>query len=335
MSTQYRLSDSELNEELIHHLKRRELDQKFLYLWWWADHFYGAYYAKKGTKQETVVHDKSKGFFDYVNRFEANLVKVVQWKKFALISLGCGNSCQEKSLLVSLVEQSQDFVYIWVDSSQSMLELSKENLKDIPWLKMEFICADITSSAFLRNIKDITSNYESNIFSFLGRTFSNPNQTSITDTLYNTLWPNDYIWVDVLSRDPWDSQMKMKLFDRYTAYLCDERMNNFQFTPLKKVWVPFENWKMTLETSNENSIGAMVFTFSFLFTKKTVLSFKWETIHFLPSEKINLLTIRNYDWEAFINFFENHNFELINHEKGKAHGSFQMSHFVFKKADHN
>lgn len=74
----------------------------------------------------------------------------------------------------------------------------------------------------------------------------------------------------------------MKLFDRYTEYLNNEKLNLFQFTPLEKIGVPFENGKLTLETYNEKAVGTMVFTFSFLFTKKTVISFRNETIHFLP-----------------------------------------------------
>ncbi len=326
-------SENESYDELIQHFKKRWLDQKFLYFWWWAEQYYGAR-PKNDPSQSLLSHSDLKKGFDYVERFEANLIDIVRGKHFALISLGCGNSCQEKPLLIELTKQGLDFVYIGVDSSQSMLELTQENLKDITWLKIHLVCADIFSLHFVRNIRNITSHYEMNIFSFLGRTFGNLNQTSITDSLYNILRPDDYVRFDALSRDPNDTQMKIRLFDRYSSYLRNENKNDFYLTPLHKVGVPSDHWKMILETSNEPSTWAMVFGFYFLFTKKTVVNFRWEVIHFLPDERVNLIDIRNYDWQTLIDFFENHNFQLINHEKGSIYDHFQMSHFIFKKPSH-
>jgi len=75
------------------------------------------------------------------------------------------------------------------------------------------------------------------------------------------LGENDRLWFNVLSRRKEDSNIKMRLFDRYTKYLHDSEMNKFQFTPLENVGVPFENGKIILETSNEQAIGTIVFTF--------------------------------------------------------------------------
>lgn len=331
----YWLSDYELEEQLIDLIKRREIDQKFLYFWEWAEIYYKAYWF--GNKEEDDNTDlywlkeasvwASKWAYDFI---KDNILDKESWKKWVIISLGCWNWFQETEILNKINLDKSNLSYIWVDSSKSMLSLVKKNLKDISTHKT-FICADFTSSQFVNEIHEITSDYDYRIFCFLWYTFWNTNQTSMTDSLYAILWPNDYLLLDALTRKDDTPNTKLRLFERYSSYLENSLMKDFWFATFEDIWVPKKKWRMTLKTENEESVWAFVFKFIYEFTDKIKLNIRGKAIHILPWESIDLYSIRNYDYGKLINFFDEHEFEIIDSNRNGFESYISSVRLLFKR----
>jgi hypothetical protein len=325
------LSDYELEEQLVDLIKKREIDQKFLYFWQWADTYYKAY--GMWNEQDDLNLDKyglkSASVWAY-HFLKTKILDKEVWKKWVIISLWCGNWHQEWAILRKINPDKRYLSYIWVDSSKWMLWLARKNLSDLD-IEKTFICADFTSSKFVNEIHWITSQYDYVVYCFLWYTFWNPNQTSITDSLYNILWENDYLLLDALVREYDTPNVKLKLFDRYSSYLDNDLMKKFWFTPLKYLWIPMEKWKMILKTENEESIWSIVFKYTYEFTDRIKLEFRWKTVHILPWENIELLAIRNYDYSQLKSFFREHEFELINSKENAFEEYISSVWLLFKR----
>jgi hypothetical protein len=174
--------------------------------------------------------------------------------------------------------------------------------------------ADTMSEDFRQEISGLTKNYDSRFFCFLWRTFCNTNQTNSTDSFYNLLTKEDYLWFDVYTRSNDTSQTNLKIFNRYNEYILNsdnEKKINFQFSVLNQLWVKASDGKFVLEMRKETSIGALVFSFSYLFLKKVIISFRNEKVHILPWESVELYDIRNYYISKLLDFFEQHDFKNL------------------------
>lgn len=329
---QYWTSDSTLDNELLQLIKKREIDQKYLYMWEWANCYYNAYWRWKieESKDSSESNNHNYTKLSYLEFLQENIFSKNKNKKWVLISLWCGNWYQEKNMLEILCKKWENIDYIWVDCSKSMLKMAQENLSEIK-MKKKFVYSDFISQEFANEIELETAWYDYKIFAFLWCTFWNPNQTSITDSLYNMLWPNDFLLLDLASREASDSNMKLKLFERYSQFLEIKDFNNFRFTPLKRLWIDMNSWKMVLKTSSEESIWSYAFKFVFKFTVRTVIKYKKEKIHFLPWEEFKLLTIRNYDLDKVRKFFSDHDFYEVTLETAQANWWLSVTQFLFKR----
>ena len=324
----YWTSDSQLEEELFQLVKRRELDQKFLYMKWWADYYYKAVWwsDSKDWAQENDFHYWKQPYFDQLDKFVFSQKK---WK-WVLISLWCWSWYQEKRMLKKIADKWYNIDYIWNDCSREMINMAQKNLYDIN-INKSYIYWDFTSTQFVNEINSLTKEYDYKIYAFMWCTYWNPNQTSITDSLYNILWEEDYLLLDLLSRSGDLSSDKMKLFERYRGILNNENMNKFRFSPLKRLKVPFSNGKMILKTWTEESIWAFVFNFVFEFTKKTIIKFRNEKIHCLPWEHIKLITVRNYNIDVVKSFFDDHEFKSIDVKVSEYSWWLDVTQFLFKR----
>ncbi len=301
MSEIYNLmSDWELNDQLADSLLNRDLEQKFLYLWEWAD----LYYENKDADTIYIKNDINSK--DLVKLWKKN-----EWKhkKICFISLGCGNSSMEKDLFLE-IESKYNLDYIWVDSSKDMLDMSIKNLSKITNIKQSFICADIFTNEFRRELDQFTKDYDKRIFVFFSNTFGNKNHTKIIDILYNLLHKWEEIWVDVRLRKWTSAKDDMVACEYYHNWLKTKEQINLYFHPLKNLWIPFENWKMVLTTHKEKALNALKFQFSFVLNKKTNIKIRSDKITILPQERIELQQIYTYDKDWLINFFKEHNFKL-------------------------
>jgi len=201
----------------------------------------------------------------------------------------------------------------------------------LPLRRREFVLADITTDEFRDEITRLTSGYDTRVFAFLGSTFGNTNQTHMVDSLWNVLKPSDTLWLHVLVRPSLKTVDDMRLFNRYAAYLANARMMERFFFPLHAVGIPFGNGKMQLASDKEESVGAMLFKFSFVFSTKTVISCRDEKLHFLPGEKIDLISIRVYHERTLVNFFMEHEFHFKSVQCEPLSAEVVRGQFLFKK----
>lgn len=303
------ISDSELDVELLDDLKDRILDQKHFYT---AEFAADLYYKNRDAK--STYFKNSLDMSNYLNFFKNSIP--VKKENTVLISLGCGDSGFEKSILNSLEDEGLHFSYIGVDSSRYMLELSAKSLEKSKF-KRSFVCGDFSAHNFRSEIGYLVNNYKNKVFGLLGGTIGNITPTNIVDTLGNMLKKGDYLWITIVLRNGLSEESNFETFNYYANYLTDNMVSQFKFNPLKRLNVPYENGKLVLEMHKEDFIGALRFVFSFEFTKKTSINFRDEKIIILPGEKIELLNNRAYDIDIFKKFFIEHDFKCVA-EEGKG-----------------
>lgn len=300
------ISRTLFQNEFARDIRDRHLDQKFLYT---DPESALQYYRVLEEKKKKMATQDFTGD-EYFTFLKDRLTKD---ERIAIISLGCGNSEREKKILKELKENGYDFIYVAVDSSHPMLEMSEKELADLS-IEKWFIEMDMTDNSFKDKIVELTKDYPKRIFSFLGGTLGNVNQTNIADVLYNILSHGDLLWLEVGARLDMTTESDLRLFNRYASYLQNDQVMSFYFHPLAKIGVPYDTGKMNLKTQQERSVGALLFTYYFTFGKKFVIELDRETIHFLPNEEIELQNNRVYHPETLISFFEEHEFAGVNRQ---------------------
>ena len=309
------ISDWDLTDDINSWLRNRSLEQKVLYLQEWSDLYYDAKHSDSLYLDDFSIEELIDIWIKW------NLEKS-KGKHNAFISLWCGDSRIEKDIFEIIWNKYGKLDYFGIDSSRSMLDLSIKNLSTFTGMDKKYLCAYFSTNVFKRELTQMTLDYDKRIFAFLSNTFWNINHTNITDILYNLLNQWERIWLDVRLRQWTKVKDDMELFNMYNQYLDVPLF----FLPLKKYGVPIENGKMILSTNKEDSLWAIRFDFSFLFTKKTKISAKNEDIIVLPKETIKLQQIYAYDPELLIKFLQEHGFKLIRMEKKNYRW-----HFIFEK----
>jgi len=296
------ISDWVLANELANWLRNRKLEQKFLYLNKWWNHYYNF-------KQSDKVYEES-------NFTNDDLIKLwINWnvskdEHTAIISLWCGKCAMEKNIFTEIWD-NYNIDFFWVDTSRNILETALIEMNELKNIKSSFIRSDFSSNEFKTELNQLTLEYQKRMFVFFSNTFGNIGHTNIIDILYNLLNKWESLWLDVRLRGWTSAKDDLKLADLSSTYLKDEKYLKFYLYPLKKIGIPAENGKIILKTIKEPSINALRFQNSFLFTKKTEIEIKKEKIIILPWEKINMLQFYVYDADGLINFFKEHNFKLI------------------------
>ncbi len=296
------ISDGVLANELASGLRNRKLEQKFLYLNKWWDHYYNF-------KEADKVYEES-------NFTAEDLIEIwIKWnviedENTAIVSLWCGKCVMEKDIF-SQIWDSYNIDFFWVDTSRNILETALEEMKELENIKSYFIRSDFSSNDFKTELNQLTQEYKKRMFVFFSNTFGNIGHTNIIDILYNLLNKWESLWLDVRLRAGTSAKDDLKLADLSSNYLKNEKYLKFYLYPLEKIGIPTENGKIVRKTRKEPSINALRFQNSFLFTKKTEIEIKKEKIVILPWEKINMLQFYVYDADGLINFFKEHNFKLI------------------------
>jgi SAM-dependent methyltransferase len=242
-------------------------------------------------------------------------------KKMAIISLWCGNSDIE-SYIFEHLNHNYHIDYYGVDSSKNMLDLSIKRMKDIENINKNFICADFSTNEFKRELSQLTLNDDLKIFTFFSNTFGNINPNNIIDILYNLLKQGEKIWLDVRLRSGKTTKDNLQDFERYYSYLSNPEMTSLFFNPIESLNIPKEYWEFSLKTSNIEPLQAINYQYSFIFNKKTSITIKNETTTILPWEELQIVTIYTYDPDGLIQFFEGHNFKLIEKFIQNSRGQF-------------
>lgn len=303
-------SEKEIKDDLHWFFKyHRGFEQKAMYFTKGADIFYQLNQLDKPHVRASFNWEKN---YEVLKRLitkkqNENSSKI---DKTAIISLGCGNGCREKEMLAKLHEEIGGFDYLGIDSSNRMLELAKENLKDEKYNRT-YIFGDIGNENLHEKLKDLVKDYSNRIFLLLGNTLGNVPQSYIGDILRNMLVKGDFLWVDVSIRKDLKESTSAKIFERYLNYIADENAVNFISYPLSDFNISKENGELELEMENYKSLNSLNFIFKFVFKKITEVNIDGEISTFLPNDVICLHTIMVYDVDSLVSFFEFRNFEFF------------------------
>lgn len=302
MDTIYNLeSDSSMLDELWDCIRNRNIEQKFLYQWDWAE----LYYLQKHSNKMYTGHTLEKN--DFLDFYKKNIEINSSWN-LDIISLGCGNSENEVSILENI--NTKNISYYWVDSSKSMLELSVENLKHLN-LNKKFICTDFSTNIFRQELQQLTFNSDDKVFVFFSNTFWNIQHTNIIDILQNLLNKGEKLWLDLRTRK-WETiEDDLEISTILADDLHRTEVRNSFLEILKWYWVDTSSWELILKTTKVDIIDALKFEFSFLLKEKSILDVKWQKIVILPWETIKIQQIYSFSPTWLINFFEEHWFKLI------------------------
>ncbi len=295
------ISDATLSDELSFCLRNRTLEQKFLYL------------QKGATKYYDVVNTDAVYYSAYPYELFVDFgTKYIfsKTKKMAIISLGCGNSDIE-SYIFEHLNHKYHIDYYGVDSSKDMLELSIQRMKSITNIEKNFICADFSTNEFKRELSQLTANDDIKIFTFFSNTFGNINPNNIIDILYNLLKSGEKIRLDIRLRSGKSTKENLKDFEKYYSYLSNEEMTNLFLGPIESMNIDKDSGEFALKTTNIEPLEAINYQYSFVFNKKVSVTIKNETTTILPGEELQIVNICTYDPDGLINFFEGHNFKLI------------------------
>ncbi|MCB9798359.1 L-histidine N(alpha)-methyltransferase [Candidatus Nomurabacteria bacterium] len=247
--------------------------------------------------------------------------------EFVIISLGCADARKEKVMLERLSRDSDKVSFIGVDSSEEMICIAKETLKESP-VSCEFICADFSSDEFIKRIHAVTQG-KIRIFTFLGSTFGNVEQSYMADMLYDLLEKGDKLWLEVAVRESISDKADRKFFENYLSWFDNEVTRDFLLHPLKLLGVPLDSGELFLNMAAEGDLNALLFSFRFRIDTKTVIEFDEHTVTLLPGNVIELLTIRAYDPQGLRNFFEERNFKFLAYKK--CAGKTERGEFMFEK----
>ena len=310
-------SDRELENEFIVCLRKRSVEQKFLYMKEWADRFYK-------NKQDNDFYTQNDALLMSSDIEQFGLQYACNKdKNTMLISLWCGNALTEKSLLRKMVDNNYAFTYMWVDTSKRMLEIATDSIKDIDNLSYYFLCADFGSNVFKKEFNDLVSReHDDRIFMFLGNTFGNILPTNIIDILANLLNKEEKIWIGVCLRRGTRTIDDLKDFEMYTSWAQTPSVEDFLLSTLYSYWVKKWSWEIAVRSTKVKVLNAITYTISFAVKKKINLSLRYGSVILLPGEEIELIKIHAYDPDSLVSFFEEHNFNFVAKQCKEFSGQF-------------
>ena len=301
MSEIYTLdSDALLLDSFSECIRNREIEQKYIYFgqgWEW---YYDWENNFKYKNEKWFNPDDFKSFFDKAQMNSENSEGVI-------ISLGCGNSAKEALILEKL---NNNIHYFGIDSSHSMLSLSIKELWHLQNPKT-FLCADFSTKAFRTELKQLTKFSKNRLFVFFSNTFWNIQHTNIIDILWNLLHKWEKIWLDVTVRQWTWIKEDFEMWQRMSDLFHNDETKSFFIKPITRLWIKPDDIELIIKTKKENFINALKFDFYYLIKNRSEINIKWEKIVILPNEEIKFLQIYTYDQYGLIDFFEEHDFKLV------------------------
>jgi hypothetical protein len=160
------------------------------------------------------------------------------------------------------------------------------------------------------------------VFVFFWGTFWNIKYTKIINIMYNFLWKNDKIWIDIWVRKWYKVEDDLKLFEIYKWWLDNDKLSDFLLSKIKADGIDTSKWEVIVRSNESNEIWALQFHFLFKFNEKTKINIKNYDIIFLPGYSLKLLRIYRFWVEWFIKLLEWHNFNLLEKQKKWYDGQF-------------
>lgn len=292
------ISDPSYYKDLLRWYENEEINQWLFYMHWGSK----SYYDNKDN-----MYNKNEIFWDKdFESFSENLWLITN-QKILLISLWCWKSDAEKNILKS----HPNIDYIWVDTSNDMLDLSIKNLADIP-NKQDYIRADFSSELFLTEIEALWKTYDKKIYAFFWWTFWNIKHTKIINILNNLLHKWEKIWLDIYTRRWKTISDDIDLHTKYKNWL--EAKKQFFMNRLQVDWINENDWEIILESKQIEWLYALLFTYYFKFNKRKQINVRGENITFLPWSKLTVFKVYRFDPNGLINFFLNFDFNILDHK---------------------
>jgi len=230
------------------------------------------------------------------------------------ISLGCGNGEVEKELLKQTKEKGHKVKYYGIDSSMTMIEKAIKNYENEKF-ETQFIYADFSNEKFKNELDNIIDKSKKKIFAFLGSTIGNVPQQYIANTLRNILNKGDILWIGTQAEKELSDSIANSYFKRYLNWINTPENLEFLKYPLKNKNVDLNKGKIILEMIKEKSLKTLIFKYGFLVNDKINFKNGDDKFTLLKGDVINLLTIRVYELQSLIDFFENREFKLITYER--------------------
>lgn len=310
------ISDININDQFVECFKIRELDQKLLYLWKWAN----LYYIDKNVDNTYDYNWITKKMLDRLN-----VCKYFWNRNNLFISLGCGKAYMDAVMLKYVIANNYQLNYFGVDISKSMLNMSIDTLRAFD-IKKKFVLSDVFSRDFKDEISRLSCNYDNRIYTIFNNTFGNLNQTRVINNLNNILISGDKLWIDV-RMNLWKWVVgDLELFNTYSKSLKSKTRQDFLCYIFDRFLISRENYYFSIETRRDKVLGSLVFDLIANFSKKTSCDIYWNKIIILPGERFKINHIYTYDAKMLISFFEEHWFCLK-----EKYVDQKRWHFIFEK----
>jgi|GEM_PF-717468 len=296
-------------------LRRYKLiEQKAFYFGEGAEMYYNNGLQKK--KHISALQEK---YVPFITKY------ISKEKKTLFVNLGCGNSLIEKCIFEDLFELGYNFSLLGVDSSEEMIHLSRENLKDVSF-DHDFLCMDFTDDKLKDVLEEKNKDYDEMLISFVGgSTFGNIDSNYIADILLDFLKSGEKLWIQVVISEDNSQKTAKMLFDRYLPYL--DFRGDFYFHPLKSFGLEKDSGELFLKFEKEDATGTMRFRFCFRSLEKRALFFEGKTMTLLPETEIELMNIRIFVPEGIKKIFEERDFTFLD----KDTINLKTGQFLFEK----
>lgn len=228
-------------------------------------------------------------------------------RRFAFISLGCGNAGPEKMLLRHMANHDYRVDYVGVDSSEAMLELAAENLEAEPF-DQRYVLGDFTYADFQDNLHDLVDGYDLRVYAMIGGTFGNFEQTWIADLLAGLIPDGDYLYLDVVPMYA-DEVQNMKLRDRF-AHL-PENLQTFFDKLLDRLGLRREDGRIVAEQTSDGDLHTIRSTFYFVPDEALAFACLGEGVTLDAGERVELMSIRAYDVASLKTFLAARGFAFV------------------------
>lgn len=290
-------TERQRNEEFLRCVKKRSIEQKFLY-----DGKSGDTYLQHG-----VPVDCEKQAEKMINQIKKHISLN---ERLLYISLGCGDARVDKALMASLYQKGYAVDMWGVDVSEDMLSKAETNLGELS-SHYALICADILSSRFQQEIIKEIEKYDNAIFAFLGSTIGNMQQTEIMDTLYNTVKPGQFLWIEAHTVQDKAASQKAAIFKEYLLRTAETALTPFFMGPLADLGITTKDGELGVADSYEKSSGTQVIRRFFRMKVMKEVQVGSQKLVLLPEEELELIMVRIFHHDTFVSFVEAHDFEHL------------------------
>ncbi len=227
--------------------------------------------------------------------------------RYAFVSLGCGNAGPEKMLLRHFVECGRPVHYIGVDSSQAMLDLAAETLREEAFRKT-YVLADFAQPDFPDRLRGLVEGFDVRIYAMIGGTFGNFEQSRIAEILSDLLAAGDYLYLDIVPLHE-SGEENDRLRARFSR--LPENLRLFFDRLLASLGLSREHGEIVSSADGDGGLNTIRYTFYFEASERITFPCLDLEVDLAPGERVELLSIRAYDIESLRQFLADWGFAFV------------------------